>query len=159
MRHTFTSGRMSGRRLPDRHAVRGLSLALLLVLLAPTIASADKSEQLAFGVDMAKRGLWSEALFRFRRANLEDPDNPRILNNLAVAHEAVGLFDEALDLYKRAVELDPANAELKRNYARFVEFYQGFRPREEDEKPPAGEQAGESDEGESGGEGGEGDSA
>ena len=90
---------------------------------------------------MAKRGLWSEALFRFRRADLEDPGNPRILNNLAVAYEAVGDFDSAMEYYKRAVEMAPGNAELKRNYARFVEFYQGFRPRE-----PEADEAAEADE-------------
>ena len=90
-------------------------------------------EQLAFGVKMAKRGLWSEALFRFRQAEKTQPGNPRVLNNLAVAYEAVGLFDEALETYKAALEVDPANRELRRNYARFIEFYQAFKPDEEPE--------------------------
>jgi tetratricopeptide (TPR) repeat protein len=85
-------------------------------------------DQVAFGVAMAQRGLWSEALFRFEQASGLDPRNPSILNNLAVAHEALGLFDQALDLYRQALELDPANRGLKRNYARFVEFYQSFKP-------------------------------
>jgi Flp pilus assembly protein TadD len=106
-----------------------LAAAMVQVSDSPAHA-AQRSEQLEFGVKMARRGLWSEALFRFERAVLEDPGNPRILNNLAVANEAVGNFDEALDLYRQAVELDPASPELKRNYARFVEFYQSFRPRE-----------------------------
>jgi Tfp pilus assembly protein PilF len=110
----------------------------------PPTGAAERGQQLEFGVDMAKRGLWSEALFRFRRADAEDPENPRILNNLAVSYEAVGQFDEAMELYKRAVKLDPANAELKRNYARFVEFYQGFRPRETEAEDGAAEETGES---------------
>jgi tetratricopeptide (TPR) repeat protein len=77
---------------------------------------------------MAKRGLWNEALFRFKRASSEKPGDAKILNNLAVAYEAVGLFDEALAHYQEAVKVDPGNAQLKRNYARFVEFYQSFRP-------------------------------
>ena len=132
-----------GRHPTDRGKPRGalkssrrrfsLVLAVLCSVAGLTpLAAAERGRQLEFGVEMARRGLWSEALFRFRRADAEDPENPRILNNLAVAHEAVGQFDEALELYKRAVKLEPANAELKRNYARFVEFYQGFRPREEE---------------------------
>ena len=46
----------------------------------------------------------------------------------------------AVDALAEATTLDPSNAELKRNYARFVEFYQGFRPREEAE-PEAAEES------------------
>lgn len=111
-------------------------------LLAPTVSEAKKktdrrrvtaSEQLSFGVDMARRGLWNEALFRFHRAEQLEPGKPRVLNNLAVAYEAVGEFDEALEHYKKALEADPGNKDLRRNYARFVEFYQSFRPAGEPE--------------------------
>ena len=84
--------------------------------------------QLAFGVEMAKRGLWSEALFRFKQAARSDPQNPRILNNMAVAYEALGNFEKALDHYQDAIRSDPSNRELKRNYSRFVEFYRAFKP-------------------------------
>ncbi len=93
-----------------------------------SVAASGAESQLAFGVQMAKRGLWNEALFRFEEADRLEPGNPKILNNLAVACEAVGRFDEALDYYRRALSGDPANRDLKRNYASFLEFYQGFRP-------------------------------
>ena len=115
--------------------------ALVAGLLLGSFAEAKKSkpktrrvtaaEQMAFGVDMAKRGLWREALFRFQRARQLDPNLPRVLNNLAVAYEAVGDFDRALKHYKMALAADPSNRDLKKNYARFVEFYQSFRPVEE----------------------------
>ncbi len=79
---------------------------------------------------MAKRGLWSEALFRFRQADRLDPGNPRILNNIAVAYEALGLFDKALETYRAGLEVGPSDRELRDNYSSFVEFYQNFRPRE-----------------------------
>ncbi len=91
-------------------------------------AAGGAESQLAFGVQMAKRGLWNEALFRFLEAERLEPGNPRILNNLAVACEAVGRFDDALEYYRRALAADPGNKDLKRNYASFLEFYQGFRP-------------------------------
>ncbi len=94
--------------------------------------------QLAFGVTMAKRGLWNEALFRFRMANQVQPNDGRILNNMAVAFEAVGQFEAALVSYQKALKADPTNRELKRNYSRFIEFYQGFRPpKDSDEKKSA----------------------
>jgi tetratricopeptide (TPR) repeat protein len=85
------------------------------------------SSQLAFGVDMARRGLWDEALFRFREAERLDPGNPRIQSNLGVAYEASGQFDKALEHYQSALKLSPNDKEIRANYARFVEFYQGFK--------------------------------
>jgi hypothetical protein len=85
------------------------------------------STELAFGVDMARRGLWNEALFRFHEAERRDPENPRVQNNLGVAYEAQGDFDSALAHYKRALQLAPDNKEVRANYARFVEFYQAYK--------------------------------
>lgn len=89
----------------------------------------NAKSQLAFGVDMAKRGLWSEALFRFEQAKLLAPGNVSILNNLAVCYEAGGRFEEALETYREALRLAPENRAVKQNYSRFAEFYQGYRPR------------------------------
>ncbi len=89
----------------------------------------DAKSQLAFGVDMAKRGLWSEALFRFEQARLLAPGSVSILNNLAICYEAGGRFEEALEAYREALQLAPENKAVKQNYSRFAEFYQGYRPR------------------------------
>lgn len=83
--------------------------------------------QLSFGVDMAKRGLWSEALFRFEQAKLQQPGSVSVLNNLAICYEAGGRFEEAMATYREALRLAPENRVLKQNYTRFAEFYQGFR--------------------------------
>lgn len=89
----------------------------------------DGKSQLAFGVDMAKRGLWSEALFRFEQAKLLEPGRVSVLNNLAICYEAGGRFEEALATYREALRLAPENRVVKQNYSRFAEFYQGYRPR------------------------------
>lgn len=86
--------------------------------------------QMRFGTDMAQRGLWNEALFRFERALQLEPERAEIYNNLAVAYEALGLFDEALEHYREGLRRSPSDKGLKRNYARFVEFYQRFKPDE-----------------------------
>ena len=117
-------------------------LVLLSVAAAAPAAAADAAEkQLQFGANMARRGLWKEALFRFQQAARHDPENPRILNNIAVSYEALGLFDEALDAYRKALRAGPADRELKGNYARFAEFYQSFRPAEEDDESDESESA------------------
>ncbi len=117
------------RRSRRLHAVLPWLFVLgALLASAGYAASSDADKQLEFGVDMAKRGLWAEALFRFKRAEQSMPSSPTVLNNLAVASEAVGRFEEALEYYKRGAA--SGNRELRKNYSRFLEFYQGFKPDE-----------------------------
>ena len=134
--------RRPGRTAPraPRTGFPRLGAALLaapLVAAALACGSGDAAlsapgpqSQMEFGVKMAQRGLWSEALFRFEQAQRQAPGDPRVLNNLAVAYEATGQFDKALASYQQALQAAPTNRELRRNYARFVEFYQSFRPQE-----------------------------
>lgn len=116
-------------REPFRLSTLVLSFPLLLVACGGGYGRPDSAtSQLAFGVDMARRSLWSEALFRFHQAERLDPNNSRVSNNLAVAYEAVGDYQKALEYYQKALKQSPDNRELRANYARFVEFYQGFKP-------------------------------
>jgi tetratricopeptide (TPR) repeat protein len=104
------------------------ALALLLGAAAGVAAApVEVGSQLRFGTKMAERGLWNEALFRFRQAERLEPGNARVLNNVGVALEAVGKFEEAQTAYRRAAELDPRNNEVKKNLTRFIEFYQGYK--------------------------------
>ena len=129
-------GETSLRTRPRSSAVWApvLTLAMLLPALMTTACGSGHVEpttspaQLDFGVKMAQRGLWSEALFRFRQAERHQPGNARVLNNMAVAYEALGQFEKALEYYQNAIKAAPGDRELKRNYSRFVEFYRAFRP-------------------------------
>lgn len=117
------------KRLRTTDLLKILALCgLAVVLCAGRKAPETPAAQLEFGVEMAKRGLWSEALFRFKQAERGDPGDPRILNNMAVSFEALGQFDKALDYYQRAIQADRGNRELRRNYSRFIEFYRAFKP-------------------------------
>jgi Tfp pilus assembly protein PilF len=82
--------------------------------------------QIAFGSEVARKGLWREASFRFEQAIAKEPNNARAHNNLAVALEATGEYARALAEYKRALELDPKDTYIRRNYARFAEFYTSY---------------------------------
>lgn len=97
-------------------------------------------QEMRAGVKAAARAYWQEAHFRFQRARALEPENVKVLNNLAVALEALGKYEEALQVYKLALEKAPSNPTLKRNYSRFAEFYsnlaRGVKPKEgADAKP------------------------
>lgn len=113
----------------------------MLLLVLPGCSghgvSHGADEQLRFGVRMAQRGLWSEALFRFEKARDAEPGSPKVLNNIAVALEAAGRYDEALEAYREAVRLAPGNRKLEANYARFVDFYQSFQAAAAPQAPEA----------------------
>ena len=91
--------------------------------------------QIAFGSEVAHKGLWREAAFRFEQAIAKEPGNPRAHNNLAVALEATGEFARALAEYKKALELGPNDYYIRRNYARFAEFYTVLHA-DDRERPP-----------------------
>lgn len=86
------------------------------------------------GVRAAERNYWQEALFRFEKASSIEPANTEVLNNLAVALEALGRYDEALATYKKALATGTKPIALRRNYAHFAEFYssyaKGAKPKE-----------------------------
>ncbi len=102
--------------------MRPAALALLLSLLpVPARAdSGDSREQLRFGIAVARKGLWTEARFRFERAVQLDPSNVAALNNLAVALEQQGEFDKAREAYDKALALG-SSTYLQQNYDLFRE--------------------------------------
>ena len=123
---------------------RPLRLLALAAMLLPLAACGGNTSphtsaaQMRFGVRMAERGLWSEAWFRFEQARaLGAGNDPQVLNNLAVASEALGRFDEALGFYRQALTAAPGNRDLKDNYDRFVGFYESFRAQEAAAEPAA----------------------
>ena len=106
----------------------GLVVSLLIVATGcASYTQTDRAKsQIAFGSEVARKGLWREATFRFEQAIARDPGNPRAHNNLAVALEATGEFARALAEYKKALELGPNDSYIRRNYARFAEFYTSY---------------------------------
>jgi Flp pilus assembly protein TadD len=101
-----------------------LAAASLLLSLAvsPGQATANTSEdELRFGVEVAQKGLWREALFRFEQATALDPSDAKALNNLAVALEQAGDFERARETYEKALQAKPGNLYIQQNYDLFRE--------------------------------------
>jgi Tfp pilus assembly protein PilF len=110
--------------------VKTSTVAAILILAsgcssAPTPASLA-SRELKFGARVARKGLWSEARFRFEEAARLAPGDARAHNNLALSQEALGNYAAAFDEYKKALELAPTDREIQKNYQHFAEFYTAY---------------------------------
>jgi Tfp pilus assembly protein PilF len=60
-------------------------------------------EQVEFGIQVAQRGLWKEAIYRWERATQLDPSYAAAFNNLAVAYEHEGQLAKAREAYEKAL--------------------------------------------------------
>jgi len=91
---------------------------------APALADArsDAKSQVAFGINVAQRGLWREAIYRWEKAVELDPSYAAAFNDLAIAYEHEGLLDKARKAYEKAIELEPNNAEVRQNFELFKEI-------------------------------------
>lgn len=100
----------------------------LIVLLATATAplSADirteAQAQVAFGIEVARRGLWREAIYRWERAVQIDPAYAEAYNDLGVAYEHEGQLEKARKAYEKALELEPKNTQIRQNYDLFKEI-------------------------------------
>ena len=101
-----------------------LALAVLIATAVPAWAQqrGQAKEQVEFGVQVAQRGLWREAIYRWERATQLDPTYAAAFNNLAVAYEQEGQLDKARAAYEKAVALEPNNSLIKQNFDLFKEL-------------------------------------
>lgn len=106
--------------------LRPMLSALVLVPLLASPAWADKRSdarsEVAFGIDVAQRGLWREAIYRWERAIELDPTYAQALNNLAIAYEHEGQLEKARKAYERALEIAPDNPQIRQNFELFKEI-------------------------------------
>ena len=100
------------------------ALVLTLGLAAPAVADqrSEAKQQVEFGIEVAQRGLWREAIYRWERATQLDPTYAAAFNNLAIAYEHEGQLEKARGAYEKAVSLDPGNAMIKQNFDLFKEI-------------------------------------
>jgi Tfp pilus assembly protein PilF len=77
-----------------RASVAALLLSLFVAGPAYADRRGDAKEQVEFGIQVAQRGLWREAIYRWERATQIDPSYAAAYNNLAVAYEHEGQLDK-----------------------------------------------------------------
>lgn len=104
--------------------IAALIIAVLALAAAPLAADTrdDAKKQVEFGISVAQRGLWREAIYRWERATQIDPTYAAAHNNLAIAYEHEGDLMKARAAYEKALELEPGNALIKQNYELFKEI-------------------------------------
>jgi len=107
-------------------SARVFAVTLLFLTLSAVPAWADQrndaKEQVEFGIQVAQRGLWREAVYRWERATQLDPTYAAAFNNLAIAYEHEGQLDKARGAYEKAATLEPENAMIKQNFDLFKEI-------------------------------------
>jgi Flp pilus assembly protein TadD len=101
-----------------------LAFALTVVPAAVTHAQdrGQAKEQVEFGIQVAQRGLWREAIYRWERATQLDPTYAAAYNNLAVAYEHEGQLDKARAAYEKALAIEPDNTLIRQNFDLFKEI-------------------------------------
>jgi Flp pilus assembly protein TadD len=104
---------------------RALLVAVLVTLTVPLYADrrSDAKSEVAFGIAVAKKGLWKEALFRWQKATELDPNYAEAWNDLAIGYEQLGNFTEARKAYEAALKIDPKNQYMNQNFDAFREIY------------------------------------
>jgi len=105
---------------------RDVALLVTALSLLASPAFADRREearsQVDFGINVAQRGLWREAIYRWEKAVELDPTYAAAYNDLGIAYEHEGLLDKARKAYDKALELDPNNSQIRQNYDLFKEI-------------------------------------
>lgn len=125
------------------HVGRFILAGLLCFAVGATSAPRAGSEKtnLKFALEMARGGNWREASYRWSQVVRKRPGDPKLLNNLAVAAEALGDPERAESLYRRAVALSAGSKHIDENRDRFERFWDREASREDAPELPPGTRA------------------
>src|SRR5262245_798498 len=95
-----------------------------LISASPALADArsEARSQVEFGISVAERGLWREAIYRWEKAVELDPNYAAAYNDLAIAYEHEGQLEKARKAYEKALEIEPNNTQIRQNYELFKEI-------------------------------------
>lgn len=94
---------------------------LTMLLASGRVPDASSDDEIAFGIEVARKGLWNEARFRFERAVALDPGSAEALNDLGVALEQQGEFARSRETFEKALKLAPGSLYIQQNYDLFRE--------------------------------------
>ena len=113
------------------------TIFLLLISIVTVFITCSRSfsdDQLHFGILAARKELWDEAIFRWKKVIQSDPNSAAAHNNLAVAYEKKGLWKEAKEEYEIALKLRPNDKQIIANFESFKESYDPFEQKSKNEK-------------------------
>jgi tetratricopeptide (TPR) repeat protein len=106
----------------------------------------QRLDYLKEALHLERQGDYDAALTSYRLALRDKPDDPKVLENMAIAYSRLGRMDEAIRSYQRALELEPrlsgAHYGLafllikRREYAEAEQHLEAFLAR-----PPEGREA------------------
>ena len=116
--------RYSDREIPMNTRLIAIVASAAVLAASPSFADAkkDAKSQVEFGISVAQRGLWREAIYRWEKATQIDPSYAAAYNDLAIGYEHEGQLDKARKAYEKALELDPNNSQVRQNYELFKEI-------------------------------------
>ena len=119
-----------------RTVVLVVSVSALSVMRVSLLQAADArteaKAQVDFGIDVAQRGLWREAIYRWEKAVEIDPTYAAAFNDLAVAyeHKKDSSTRRARGPTRRRSKIEPNNSQIKQNYELFKEINDRAAPKE-----------------------------
>ncbi len=90
-------------------------IILSLVFFFPACAAHSFRSEFAFANDLAKKGLWKEAEYRWKKSVISGDKSAAVHNNLAVSYEFEGKLKEAMEEYKKALSILPENRYILAN--------------------------------------------
>ena len=67
----------------------------------------QRLDYLSEALALERQGDYDAALTSYRLALRDQPNDPRILQNMAIAFSKIGRLDDAVRCYRRALELEP----------------------------------------------------
>lgn len=70
-------------------------------------ASSRRVDYLSEAIALERQGDFDAALTSYRLALRDHPNDPRILQNIAIAYSRTGRLEEAIRAYRRALEVAP----------------------------------------------------
>lgn len=73
-----------------------------------TALKPQRLDYLSEALALERQGDFDAALTSYRLALRDKPNDPRILQNMAIAFSKTGRMDDAIVAYRRALDLDPA---------------------------------------------------
>jgi len=115
--------------------VKQITLLIVAAFLLAGCSATRVETEYKFGNKLAKRGLWKEAHYRWKRALRTGQNTAAIHNNIAISLEFQNKLEEAKKEYEEALKLSPGNEYIKRNLSRLKRrMNPGMEPDAEERK-------------------------